>query len=202
MQTPRFPRNPRARRGRQILTSLGIVVLAVFNSGEACPDPVSAEETTVVESMTLENWGTTFVGDTAEVAIRAKSPSGSNLFVLKSVWTVGTGSIARLLVQDICGKADCATFAILAPGSTTVTATTTVGKTSSGGTPTASTSLTVVGRPARVRFVGLPAQIRVGETIKLSSQIESATGEVITSRSLALEQSALDETIARTQALG
>lgn len=196
---PTAPSNssaPLATRLKQAVISLGIVVLAVFNSAGACPDPVSASDSIVVESMSLQGWGTTFVGDTAEIAINAKSTTGSNMYELLSVWTIGTGSVARLVTEGVCGKVDCATFAILSAGSTVVTATARVGKTPSGVTPSATTSLTVLGRPARVRFVALPAQMRVGETIKLTSQIESATGEVITSRSLAVVKSAVDVAIA------
>ena len=187
---------PLGGRFKQVCVSLGIVLVAVFNSAGVCPDPVSADATTVVASMSLSDGGTTFVGDTVEVRINAEDTNGKNLIDLKSVWAVGTGSVARSIYEGLCGKVDCAQFAITGTGATSVIATATTAKTASGGQPTATTTLVVVGRPARVRLVGLPPQIRVGEKIRLNAQIESAAGEVITSRSLQLVPTALDPTIA------
>ncbi len=202
---PRFTSTPpsgpwhRFRRGRQIAGSLGIVALAVFNSAEVCPDPVSAGETTVVASMSLTDWGTTFVGDTVVLGITAKSPTGQNLF-LSPTWAVSNPVVAtRTLQGESCdSKVECAAFAVTAIGTSTITATaaSNQGRTSSGGTPTASTTLTALARPTRLRILGMPTQIRVGETVPFNAQLETASGTPVSTRSLPLSRNVLDATIA------
>ena len=206
---PRFTSTPpsgpshRFRRGRQIAGSLGIVALAVFNSAETCPDPVSADETTVVASMSLTDWGTTFVGDTVVLGITAQSPGGQNLF-LSPTWAVSNAVVAtRTLQGESCdSKVECAAFAITAIGTSTITATAASnrGRTSSGGTPTASTTLTALARPTRVRILGMPTQILVGETVAFNAQLETATGTPVSSLSLSLSRSVLDTSVAAGEA--
>lgn len=176
-----------------------IAAMAVFNSADNCDHKVdSAAPETVIATFGFDDIGTTFVGDTIGYYLNAQTADGNNLGSLDATWASSNPAVIRVISQrNACSNRgqDCASVAVVGEGTATLTVTAGQGKAPNGGRPAASRTLTAVGRPARVRIIGAPDQIRVGALLPLAVQIQTATGQVVPSTRLRAEVSSDNSTV-------